>query len=91
MNGALKGLIAFILIVGLLAGGVYIYYATEKNATFRKDEVVDVEIKQGSSASTIASVLEENDVIGSKYVFRFYIRGKDIVFQYGTFHLENEL
>ena len=91
MNGALKGLIAFILIVGLLAGGVYIYYATEKNATFRKDEVVDVEIKQGSSASTIASVLEENGVIGSKYVFRFYIRGKDIVFQYGTFHLNRKM
>ena len=91
MNGALKGLIAFILIIGLLAGGVYIYYATEKNATFRKDEVVDVEIKQGSSASTIASVLAENDVIGSKYVFRFYIRGKDIVFQYGTFHLNRKM
>ena len=50
-----------------------------------------MEIKQGSSASTIASVLAENDVIGSKYVFRFYIRGKDIVFQYGTFHLNRKM
>lgn len=91
MNGALKGLIAFVVIIGLLAGGVYLYYATEKGATFRKNEPVELVVEPGSTASSIASALEENGLIGSKYVFRLYIRGKNIVFQQGTFQLNKKM
>ncbi len=87
MNGALKGFLAVLIIVVVLAAAGYIYYTTEVNGTFRKNTEVTVEIKQGSGAMTIATALRESGVIGNKYIFRMYVRGRDTNFQYGTFTL----
>ena len=38
MSEALKGFIAFVILVVLVVGGVFCYYITEVNGTFRKNE-----------------------------------------------------
>lgn len=85
MNGALKGTLTVLAILIIIVMSAVIYYKVETGGTFRKNETVTVEIESGSSASTIANALENNGVIGSKYIFRFYIMDKDYVFQYGNF------
>lgn len=52
----------------------------------KKGENVTIQIAKGSSSATIAKLLEENDVIDSALLFRFYCRqkGYDSSFQYGT-------
>jgi len=85
MNEALKGFIAFVILLVLVVGGVFGYYKTEVNATFRKNEEVVVPVAAGSTNSEIAEKLEEAGAIGSSLIFRFYLSRGEYVLQYGDF------
>ena len=65
-----------ILIVGGISGYTYIKSALEP-VDPASEEKIEISIPIGSSTSTIATILEENDVIKDGRVFRFYIKFKN--------------
>ncbi len=91
MNEALKGFIAFVILLVLLVGGAFAYYKIEVNGTFRADEPVVVPIAAGSTNSEIAEKLEEAGVIGNSLIFRFYMSRGEYVLQYGDFNLNKNM
>ena len=73
-----RGLVVFLcslLIVLIICGSVWAYgyghYLAPVNS--RATEMIEVEIKSGSSSSTIANLLEEQNIIRSSAVFKLYV------------------
>ncbi|SET78100.1 UPF0755 protein [Oceanobacillus limi] len=65
-----------ILVVGGISGYNYIKSALQP-VDPNNEQGVDIEIPLGSSTSTIAEILEENDLIKDSRIFRFYIKFKN--------------
>ncbi|MFD1850195.1 endolytic transglycosylase MltG [Oceanobacillus bengalensis] len=74
-----------IFVIGGISGYNYIRSALEPvDAT--SEEEIQVEIPLGSSSSTIASILEENEVIKNGLIFRIYIKlNNESEFQAGNY------
>lgn len=79
------------ILVILVAGGIsgYLYVkSTLEPVDPESSEQISVEIPLGSSSSEIASALEENGVIRSGVVFRFYTKFRNVAeFQAGEYQL----
>lgn len=77
-----------VVAIGLFAG--YSYYHGEIEGTRRAKGEIEVEIPQGSGTAKIASILQEEGVIGNSYLFRYYSRKveADGTYQYGSFTLD---
>lgn len=80
-----------LLVLALLAlSAGFMVFKSEISGSLRTDARVTVTIPQGASAATVASVLEQEGIIGHRLVFRAYIKFvvKDSpAFQYGDFEL----
>ena len=87
MNRKVKILIAVAAVIVLLVGGAIGYYAGEVSGAFRKEGSVTVVIPQGATGNSVAALLAEKGVIGNPLIFRFYLRGKNVNLQYGTFEI----
>ncbi|WP_273341195.1 endolytic transglycosylase MltG [Alloiococcus otitis] len=76
-----------LLLVFLVSGYFFVNSALgPKDET--SDEVIEVEIPQGTSRSNIASILEEEGVIDSAFVYNTYLRMNDEQdFQAGTYEM----
>src|SRR5699024_10265784 len=79
--------LTLILFIGIVSGYIYIKSAlgpVNKNS----EEEIQIEIPLGSSTTEIAHLLEENGLIKSSSVFRFYIKFKNYSdFQAGEYTL----
>jgi UPF0755 protein len=74
-----------ILIIGGISGFLYVKSAL-KPVDPGNEKGVQIEIPLGSSASSIAEILEKNDIIKNSLIFRFYIKFKnESGFQAGTY------
>ncbi|MHA6252165.1 endolytic transglycosylase MltG [Oceanobacillus sp. CAU 1775] len=69
-------LVTIALVVAVFWGYSFVKSGLEPVAS-ESEETVDIEIPIGSSTSTIASILEENNIINSALIFRFYISFKN--------------
>ena len=87
----IKALILTIVIVGIAVGLAYtiIEVGSEITGINKPDKIVYVEIPQGATTTTVASILKENDVINSELTFRIMSRllHADGKYHYGSFEL----
>lgn len=83
-------LAALLLIAGIGACAARSYYYGEIEGHRRPEGEIEVEIPQGAGTAKIASILKEEGVIGSSYLFRYYSRKveADGTYQYGVFTLD---
>src|SRR5690625_2522047 len=65
-----------IIVIGGFSGYMYIKSALEPVDPSNKENV-EITIPMGSSTSSIASLLEENEIIKDARIFRFYIKFKN--------------
>jgi UPF0755 protein len=65
-----------IIAIGGISGYLYIKSALEPIDPTNKENI-EVTIPMGSSTSSIANILEENDIIKDARIFRFYIKFKN--------------
>lgn len=90
-NTVRKIIISIIIIIALAAVilGITGYrYITNSLAPVdeQSEEVIEVEIPQGANRRTIASILEDNEVINSAMIFEFYARAQgENNFQAGSY------
>lgn len=78
--------------ISLLLTWCVVVAANDINAFVKEDETIVVTIPQGSSVTQIGEILENNDVISSKLVFRLYCKFKQSSgFQYGEYELNSNL
>ncbi len=71
-------LLVLILIIAVLGFAGYAYIKTALEPVDPKsEEEVEVEVPIGSTTSSIAALLEENDIIKNGLIFRFYIKFKN--------------
>lgn len=76
----------------ILVLGVVITYTSMFTKVSSNDEEIKVEIPLGTGPSTIADILEENDVIKSALGFKIYIKINNINdFQAGTYNLRQNM
>lgn len=77
-------IVIMIWIVSLLA---------DRNGWGASNEIITVEIEQGSGVSTITDKLKEQDVIKHPIYYRLYLKKENVSgkLQYGTFELKNNL
>lgn len=80
-------LVVFLLVIVFVGFAGYRYVQSSlEPVDEQSEEVVEVEIPQGSSRRTIATILEENEVINSALIFDFYARAQgDNNFQAGSY------
>lgn len=80
-------LIVFILLIVFLGFAGYRYVMNSLEPIDEaSEEIVEVEIPTGSGRGQIATILEENDLIGSSFVFEYYVRFRgDNNFQAGEY------
>lgn len=83
-------LLGLVVVAAVGAFAAYSYYTGEIDGSRREAGEVEVEIPQGAGTARIASILEEEGVIGNSYIFRYYSRkaGADGSYQYGSFTLD---
>lgn len=70
-------IILTILIVSVVGGGYYYVSSALKPVDPQNKQEKEVEIPIGSSVSTIGKVLEENQIIKSGRVFKYYVKLKN--------------
>ena len=90
-GGALKILLAVLLLLVLTAGAAGVFAYNEINGNGGKPGAeVTVSIPQGSGVAAIAKELKEAGVIRSAYLFRWYVGHKGAAgkLQYGDFTLQ---
>lgn len=74
-----------IFVVGSISGYIYIK-SSLKPADPDNTEKIDVDIPMGSSASNIAKILKENEMIKNALTFRLYVKFKNVSdFQAGEY------
>ena len=80
-------LLGIALLVGIVMSGSYIF---DVYLVSPEDEAqaVSVTIEEGASVEAIASQLEDQGIITSKFFFKMYTRLSDAVLQAGTFELK---
>lgn len=83
--------IVSILLMSILAFYLYVNSAL-KPYDPNNEEIISVEIPIGSSTSTIANILEENDVIKSASVFKYYVKFQnESGFQAGKYEMKQSM
>lgn len=81
----------FIMVVGGIIGYKYVQSSLEAVDAESTEDIV-VEIPMGSSASDIADILKDNDLIKNRLIFRFYTKLKNVSdFQAGKYTLTKSL
>lgn len=79
------------LVIGGLTGYFYVKSALEPVEP-GNDKQINVDIPLGSSTSSIASILEENDIIKNDLIFRFYTKFKnESGFQAGNYQFTSSM
>ncbi|MEI2638144.1 MAG: endolytic transglycosylase MltG [Microthrixaceae bacterium] len=69
----LSVLVAAALIIGVLAGGTLLWASRQIGRSGPQGDIVaSVTIPSGASVSSIATILEEKDIISSARIFKFY-------------------
>lgn len=88
-GGALKILLAGIVLLALAAGGAAFAAKREIDGSSTPGEPVSVSIRQGSGVASIAKSLQDAGVIRSPHLFRWYVgkQGAAGKLQYGEFTL----
>ncbi|MYL47869.1 endolytic transglycosylase MltG [Halobacillus litoralis] len=88
-------IILTVLVLALLIGGVtgYLYVKSALEPVEPgNDKQINVEIPLGSSTSSIAGILEENEVIKNDLIFRFYTKFKnESGFQAGNYQFTSSM
>jgi UPF0755 protein len=73
--GKLLGVFALLVVLGLVAAGLaYVTYQRQVDPSGPPGEPVALTVPMGSSTQAIGRLLEENGVITSADIFRYYIR-----------------
>lgn len=85
--------IAVVVILALAGGLSYSWYRNEVDGNGRKDAEAVITVEQGMTPTQIAKLLEENGIIKSAQVFRFYLKnaGGAEKLQYGDFDLNSQM
>lgn len=87
-----KILIIILILLILIAGGAFITYKSLTGPVSKNSEEKEVVIPLGSSASSIASILKENNLIKSEMAFKAYVKINKISdFQAGTYYLKENM
>ncbi|WLR46185.1 endolytic transglycosylase MltG [Halobacillus litoralis] len=88
-------IILTVLVLALLIGGVSGYFYVKsalEPVEPENDKQINVEIPLGSSTSSIASILEENEIIKNDLIFRFYTKFKnESGFQAGNYQFTSSM
>jgi UPF0755 protein len=71
-------LLSLAVVVGVLFGGVWLWLQRQLDPPGAPGAEVTVEIPEGATTSQIARILEEEGIISSATIFRFYAEWKDI-------------
>ena len=66
--------IIVILLVLASIGGATFYYINMMNPTSETSQNVNITIPSGSTASSIGTILEQNDLIKSEFIFKLYTK-----------------
>lgn len=82
-NGKLKFKIMTVLLSVIFIAWLFIYVVPEVFGFGGNKNGVYIEISQGEALSDIADSLKENKIIGNKFLFSRYAKGKYRNFQYG--------
>ena len=92
-KGIIIAIIVVILILVLGAVGTIIFYNSSLNAIMASDsKEVIVEIKSGSTATDIANVLKEKNLIKNAFTFKIYTKLNKITgMQAGTYKLNQNM
>ena len=97
MKGLVKnkiklGLLGIFGIIVLATIFLIIWYFTSISHVSKNDEQVKITIPLGSGSSSIADILEQNDLIKSKTAFKIYVKlNKVSDFQAGTYYLKQSM
>lgn len=84
----LVALVVVGLLIGAVVGGGRWWYQRQVDPPGAPGTVVTVRVPEGSSTSSIAGILEDENVISSATIFNFWIGGKDVgPFLAGTYRL----
>lgn len=65
-------IVVFVILAGI--GGATFYYISMMNPTSETSQEVTVNIPTGSTASSIGTILAQNDLIKSEFVFKIYTK-----------------
>lgn len=85
-------IIVIISIIILVAIGALIWYFTSISPAGKNEEEIEITIPLGSGTSTIADILEENNLIKNKTAFKLYVKlNKVSDFQAGTYYLKQSM
>ena len=76
--------LVFVLFGGLVVGGRS-WYQRQLDPPGPQGEPVDVVVPNGARLTDLGSILGDADVVANATIFRFWIRGKDIDLQAGTY------
>jgi UPF0755 protein len=81
-------LVLFLIAAGAVAGAGYYVYANLQPVAVEDEELVHIEVPMGSSASRIASILKESNLVRNEQIFYYYVRYKgESGFQAGEYYL----
>ncbi|WLR44032.1 endolytic transglycosylase MltG [Bacillus carboniphilus] len=82
-----------LLLFSVILGGGYLYVKSAlQPVDSNNEEKIKVEIPIGSNLSTIASILEKNEIIKDDRVFKIYVKFKsESGFQAGTYQLNKSM
>lgn len=80
--------VLFLIVAGAVAGAGYYVYANLQPVDVEEEELVQIEVPMGSSASRIAAILKENNLVRNEQIFYYYVRYKgESGFQAGEYYL----
>ncbi len=68
---AINGLLSLVLLVLVIAGGIFIYGVASFNSSGPVDEDTTFLVEPGNALVTVANRLEEQGLISNAYIFRF--------------------
>ena len=87
-----KIIIVVVALIILLIAGTFITYKILTGAVSNNSTEKEVTIPLGSSATSIAKILKENNLIKSEVVFKAYVKlNKVSDFQAGTYYLKESM
>lgn len=86
------GIISIIAIIVLTFFSLFIWYKVSISAVGKSEKKTMVEIEMGTTVTTIANTLKENELIKNEFAFRLYIKIHDINnFQAGIYALDQTM
>ncbi|MDO5602564.1 MAG: endolytic transglycosylase MltG [Oscillospiraceae bacterium] len=93
MKKFLITLLVMLVLLGLIAGGVFLYLQYEESGNGRPDEEVTFVIEEGATSVDISGALADEGLIGNAVWYRFYLsrNEKATQLQPGTFTLNKSM